>query len=127
MKIRMKISYSACLLERTLNEHILLAILKTYDERGKSGLIKDFESCDDHPRLISELEGQSVTEYTRLRKEKALSRTSGVLAEAEMQERAVIQKARENKYLKKIMKKAVDKVEVVDEMFWAGADESATD
>ena len=68
--MRMKISYSACLQERTLNEHILLSILKTYDERGKSGLIEDFQSRDDHPRLIDLMEGRSVVEYTRLWREK---------------------------------------------------------
>ena len=33
MKIRMKISYHACLNNNTIQEHILKAIIKTYEER----------------------------------------------------------------------------------------------
>jgi len=83
--MRMKISYSACLLERTLNEHILLSILKTYDERGKSGLIKHFQSRDDHPKLIELMEGHSVIQYTRLAREKTWSKTSALPSEADGQ------------------------------------------
>ena len=39
MKLRMKISYSACLEGNTLNEHIMKSIIKTYDQRCLKGWI----------------------------------------------------------------------------------------
>ena len=41
MKIRMKISYHACIDCRTILEQFLIAILKTYHVRKAHGLIKN--------------------------------------------------------------------------------------
>ena len=42
MKIRMKISFEACIRKRTLQEHFFEAILTSYNQRREKGLI-------DHP------------------------------------------------------------------------------
>ena len=39
MKIRMKVSYYACINERTLIEYLLMTIKKTYQERCSKNLI----------------------------------------------------------------------------------------
>ena len=41
MKFRMKISFEACKKFRTIQEHILYAILEVYYERANKGLIED--------------------------------------------------------------------------------------
>jgi hypothetical protein len=41
MKFRMKISFEACKKYRTIQEHILYAIINTYYERANKGLIED--------------------------------------------------------------------------------------
>ena len=40
MKVRMKMSFEACVQHRTLKELLLLCILKTYEQRNKDGLVK---------------------------------------------------------------------------------------
>jgi hypothetical protein len=41
MRFRMKIAYEACKKSRTIKEHFLEAIIKTYYQRAERGLIED--------------------------------------------------------------------------------------
>ena len=63
MKIRMKISFEACRTNRTIQEIILYAILKTYHERNAKGLIKDpYPKISN--RMIESVKGTSIKALT---------------------------------------------------------------
>lgn len=63
MKIRMKISFEACRTNRTIQEIILYAILKTYHERNAKGLISDpYPKISN--RMIESVKGTSIKALT---------------------------------------------------------------
>ena len=69
MRFRMKIAYEACKKTRTIQEHILEAIVKAYYQRADKGLIEDpyppFEQ-----NIMEELFNSTVVEINSSKKVK---------------------------------------------------------
>lgn len=64
MKIRMKISYEACLQHRTLKELLLLAILKAYHQRKKKGLV-EYPYPDLTKKMIDGIRKSCLRSFTQ--------------------------------------------------------------
>ena len=69
MRFRMKIAYEACKKTRTIQEHILEAIVKAYYQRADKGLIEDpYPPIDQN--IMEELFNSTVVEINSSKKVK---------------------------------------------------------